>query len=55
MQSCPLPPTFDSSRLLLLGELVQGDIELAGMYHECRAKHDGLAKYIRTLQERVKQ
>lgn len=54
MQACPPAPTFDPQKPLLLGDLVAGDVELAGMYHECRAKQSGLAKYVRTLLQRVK-
>lgn len=54
MQPCPAAPLLDATRPLLLGELVQADVELAGLYNECRATQVGLAKYIRTVLERVK-
>lgn len=54
MQPCPDLPTFDESRPLLLGDLLAGDVEVAGMYHECRARQEGLVKYLRTVLERVK-
>lgn len=55
MQPCPNLPTFEPDRPLLLGDLVAGDVEIAGMYHECSAKQGGLAKYIRSTLERMRE
>jgi hypothetical protein len=54
MQPHPPAPLLDLSRPLLLGDLLLADQELAGLYNELRIKHEGLAKYIRTLFARVK-
>lgn len=54
MQESPPAPTFDSSRPLLLGDLLLADQELAALYNELRIKHAGLAKYVRTVLQRVR-
>lgn len=33
-----------------MGDLLAADVEMAGMYHECRERHSGLVEWAKGLQ-----
>lgn len=49
MMPCPPIPMIPSQSdgTITMGDLVLSDIELAGMYRECRERHGALAEWAR--------
>jgi hypothetical protein len=37
-----------------MGDLLLADVELAGLYQECSARHSGLADWAKTVTSQVK-
>lgn len=50
---CPQIPILEpvNGEKLSMGELVEADIELSGMYAECKKRHDGTIESIKAYME----